>query len=129
MKTGDLAEKLEALADYAERRELEINTSTMRQAAARLRSMEEALMEIARTDVGGLQGIAEDHSYDLDDLTPQQALEREKAWHDEDSRYLLNRIYHRQKTARDALADPERISVTPVPPDQTNKTNRNSEGA
>lgn len=45
MTAAELAEKLEVLADYAERRELEINTSPMRQAAARLRSMEEALKE------------------------------------------------------------------------------------
>lgn len=79
--------------------------SMLRRAAARLRVMETALQEIARSDIGGLQGISEEHSYDADDMTPQQALEREKAWHDEDSGYLLSRILHRQKTARNALAE------------------------
>jgi hypothetical protein len=68
---------------------------------ARLRA---ALEEIARVDVGGLQGIAEDHRFDADDYDKKEALAKLQAWHDEENVYLMGRIADRRSRARAALA-------------------------
>jgi hypothetical protein len=70
---------------------------------ARLR---EALTEIARVDVGGLQGISEDHYFDQDDYSPEEAYERLKTWRDEEVQYLMGRIADRRRRARAALIQP-----------------------
>jgi hypothetical protein len=68
---------------------------------ARLRA---ALEEIARVDVGGLQGIAEDHRFDADDYDKKEALAKLQAWHDEENVYLMGRIADRRSRAVAALA-------------------------
>jgi len=92
-----------------------INASLLRAAAARLDELERenarmraALEEIARVDVGGLQGIAEDHRFDADDHDKKEALAKLQAWHDEENVYLMGRIADRRSRARAALAGSEK---------------------
>jgi hypothetical protein len=78
--------------------------AAMRPAEERVRELVEALEEIARTDVGGLQGIAEDHEFDPADYSKDAAIERLRAWNTEETRYLMSRIVARRDRARTALA-------------------------
>ena len=71
--------------------------------------MARELEKIARTDVGGLQGISEDHMFDPEDYSKEEALRREREWHDADSMYLLRCIHWRREAARSALSSYERV--------------------
>jgi hypothetical protein len=109
--------ELRAEVAWLEARNREVNLQRIeaetlaRSQAARLDELERenarmrgALEEIARVDVGGLQGIAEDHRFDADDYDKKEALAKLQAWHHEENVYLMGRIADRRSRARAALA-------------------------
>lgn len=75
----------------------------IRAAGERIEALEGVLKEISRVDVGGLQGIAEQHEFDEGDYPPAEVIARLRAWYAEEVRYLLSTVAWRREKARSAL--------------------------
>ena len=68
----------------------------------------EALTEIARDDIGGLQAIYEAHKFDPGDYDKDTCVARLRSWMEDEATYLMGRIsYHRTRarTAANKIRD------------------------
>lgn len=79
-----------------------------------MREALEALTEIARDDIGGLQALYEEHEFDPRDHSKDTCVAKMKSWMEDEATYFMGRIRYRRERAR-AAADKIRAALEPQP--------------